>query len=198
MAEHDETHADVERATRGDGAAIDALLARHLDGLAAFLRRRAGAGLLAQESGSDLAQSVCREVLERLRDGRFDYRGEAAFKQWLYQAALLKLRDRRDFHRAERRDAARRVGESAAGEIAAVDPTPSQDAIARERAVEIVAALEQLPPDARRIVELSRFDGKSHAEIAALLGITPVHSRQLLSRALARLAQYRAGDHPLP
>ncbi|MBL8841157.1 MAG: sigma-70 family RNA polymerase sigma factor [Planctomycetes bacterium] len=191
MAERDETRAFVERAGQGDAAAVDALLARHWDGLAAFLRRRAGAGLMAQESGADLAQSVCRELLERLRDGRFDYRGEAAFKQWLYQAALLKLRDRRDFHGAARREAGRRVGESAAEGVAASDPTPSQQAVARERAAEVVAALAKLPPESRRVIELARFEGKSHAEIAAELGITVAASRQLLSRALARLAALR-------
>ncbi len=191
MAERDETQGFVERAGQGDAAAVDALLARHWDGLAAFLRRRAGAGLMAQESGSDLAQSVCRELLERLRDGRFDYRGEAAFKQWLYQAALLKLRDRRDFHGAERRDAVRRVGESAAQGVAGPDPTPSQDAVARERAEEIVAAIAKLPPQWRRVVELARFEGKSHTEIAAALGITVEASRQTLSRALARLTSLR-------
>jgi len=191
MDERDPSEPDVERAARGEPAAVDALLARHLDGLAAFLRRRAGATLLAQESGSDLAQSVCRDVLERLRDGRFDWRGEAAFKQWLYQAALLKLRDRRDFHGAARRDAARRVGDSAAARVAGTEPTPSQAAVARERAEEIVAALAKLPPDSRRIIELARFEGKSHAEIAALLGITVADSRQRLARALARLAASR-------
>lgn len=192
--EGDETREMVERAERGEAAAVDALLARHWDGLAAFLRRRAGAGLMAQESGSDLAQSVCREVLERLRDGRFDYRGEAPFKQWLYQAALLKLRDRRDFHGAARRDAGRRVGESAAEGVAGPDPTPSQDAVARERAEQIVAAIAKLPPEWRRVVELARFEGKSHAEIAALLGISVEASRQTLSRALARLSALRGSE----
>ena len=58
MAERDETRAFVERAGQGDAAAVDALLARHWDGLAAFLRRRAGAGLMAQESGAGRVMSV--------------------------------------------------------------------------------------------------------------------------------------------
>jgi RNA polymerase sigma-70 factor (ECF subfamily) len=66
-------------------------------------------------------------------------------------------------------------------------PSPSQDAIARERAESIVAAIAKLPAEFRRVVEMSRFEGKSHAEIAKELGISEVNSRQLLSRALARL-----------
>jgi len=183
----------VDRASRGDPAAVDALLEQHLPGLQAFLSRRAGPLLLARESGADLAQSVCREVLERLRDGRFEYRGDAAFKQWLYQAALLKLRDRRDFHGAARRDGARE-DVATASRVAAADPTPSQDAMAHERAEEIVRAIERLPPDMRRVVELARFERRSHSEIAAALGISEENSRKLLSRALARLTSLRGGD----
>ena len=67
----------VEFATRGDTPALDSLLARHLPGLRAFIRLRSPKAVRDKESSSDLAQSVCREALERM--DAFEYRGEAAF-----------------------------------------------------------------------------------------------------------------------
>src|SRR5438552_14795863 len=84
----------VEDASRGEAPAIDALLERYLPDLLRYVRRRAGPAILKKESGSDVVQSVCRELFENLRTERFEYRGEAEFKQWLYGAALLKLEGR--------------------------------------------------------------------------------------------------------
>lgn len=46
---------------------------------------------------------MCLEFLRGL-DG-FDFRGEKAFRRWLYQAAERKIVDRVRYWRAERRDA---------------------------------------------------------------------------------------------
>ena len=79
----------IDRASRGDPVALDALVEHHLPNLLAFLRLNAGPHLLAKESVSDLAQSVCREVLDDV--DRFEYRGEPAFRKWLFTAALNKV-----------------------------------------------------------------------------------------------------------
>ncbi len=82
----------VDNASRGDLDAVEELLARHLPALEGFVRKR-GVGLPRdKESAVDLVQSVCREVLEDVRDKRFEYRGEAEFRAWMYEAALLKIR----------------------------------------------------------------------------------------------------------
>ncbi len=186
----------VRDASRGDAGAVDQLLMRHLSGLAAYLRRHAGKEVLARESVSDLAQSVCREVLLHLEDERLEYRGEAEFKKWLYQAALLKIRDRRRFHGAARRDVRREVAISSADEsqdtrFAAffqTITTPSGLAEKREQIEAVAAAFAELPEAQKNIIELARIEGLSHQEIARRLGIEESHSRVLLSRAIARLA----------
>lgn len=190
----------VERASRGDGEAIDELLARHLPHLLGFVRRRAGE-LAAKESSSDVVQSVCREVLEGLADGRVEYRGEQAFRAWLFEAALFKLRNRRRYWRAERRDVARErrlAGADDAGApldaLAGTSRTPSREAAAHEDRARLAALLEQLPERYRIAVELARIRGLGHAEIAEQLGISEAASRQLLTRALARLATLGARD----
>jgi len=65
----DELESLVHSASRGDGIAIDELLHRYLPGLRAFVRLRASPAVRAKESASDIAQSVCREVLEDLAWG---------------------------------------------------------------------------------------------------------------------------------
>lgn len=192
----------VQKASAGDPVAVDALLQRFLPGLEAYLRGNAGAGVLAKESGADLAQSVCREVLEGLAQGRMEYRGEREFKQWLYQAALFKLQNRWRYYAAERRDARRETGDAAesddprVAELLASLCTPSRDAIAREDLARVSDAFRRLPAPARDVILWTRIEGLSHREVAERLGVSEAHSRVLLSRALARLATLARGAHP--
>jgi RNA polymerase sigma-70 factor, ECF subfamily len=180
----------VEGASRGDATAVEGLLDRFLPGLQRYVRNRAGAAVLDRESSSDLVQSVCRELFENLRAERFQYRGEAEFKQWLYGAALLKLEGRRRHWRAEKREAAREAGQAGSSLPlqVAISGTPSADAMRREESERLSAAISGLPEHYRVIIELAYGDGLSHREIAERLSIEETNSRVLLSRALARLS----------
>ena len=192
--EEDSRHL-VEEASRGDAAAIENLITRHVEGLQGFVRRRAR-DLLERESDADLLQSVCREVLEDVRDGTFRYEGEAAFKQWLYQAALLKIRDRRRYWGADKRGGGRgeerfRIS-SESGDprhVAFLESvcSPSHGLVRREELQIVERAFSQLEEAQRQIIMLARIEGLSHKEIAVRLGISESNSRVLLSRALARL-----------
>src|SRR5215207_3597350 len=134
----DETLALSERAAAGDRAAVEALLERHLPGLRAFVRLRAGPLVRARESSSDLVQSVCREVLEHSE--RFQHATESAFRQWLYTTALRKIQHRRDYWAAEKRNPGREAAPGAgasdadAGVLACYRSlsSPSRHAVARE------------------------------------------------------------------
>jgi RNA polymerase sigma-70 factor, ECF subfamily len=194
----DPTRTLFESATRGDERAVEELLARLLPDLRRYLDRNAGALVGAKESSSDLAQSVCREMLERLGTERFVYQGEAEFKQWLYNAALFKIRARQRFYLAAMRDAGRQValpdagapsGSGEAGEVAGTEGgTPSEAAALHEEVERLRAALAKLPENYRQIIQLAHVEGLAHKEIAARLSISEANSRVLLSRALARLA----------
>lgn len=184
----------VGHATTGDARAIEALLVEFLPGLRAYLAQHAGGLVGKKETPDDLAQSVCREVLERLAEHRLTYQGPAQFRQWLHQAALHKLQNRHRFHRAECRDAAREV-EPAASSSAPLDAwfatlsTPSAHAMRAEDLASLERALAALTEPQRELIQLLRIEGRSHAEVAQRLGITESHSRVLLARTMARLGR---------
>ncbi len=171
---------------RGDAAALDALLRRHLPDLMVFVRAKSGPRLRAQESCSDLVQTVCREALQSVE--HYEWRGEGSFRRWLFTLAMNKLRNRADYYAAERRDAARVVAGSDAVDATPGGFGPSQHAIAGEANAKFEAALDRLDEDQREVVLMARVIGMSHAEIAAELGIAEGAVRTRLSRALARLA----------
>jgi RNA polymerase sigma-70 factor (ECF subfamily) len=173
----------------------DGLVARCLPELEAFVRRRADATFRARESTADLVQSICREVLGELP--RFEYRSDAEFRAFLFQLARNKLREKRRFHRQEKRDVRREVmpdpAPTAPGRARC--PTPSQDAIASERAEALRAAMARLPDDYREVVAMARIQRLPHAEIAARMGRSIGSVRMLLGRAMSRLA-VELGDQP--
>lgn len=194
----DELERRFDAASRGDVGALEQLLESFLPDLRKYLARHAGPLVSAKESSSDLAQSVCREVLERLGSERLQYRGEAEFKQWLYNAALFKIRARQRFYLAAMRDAGRdgRAEDARHGGSASEAPdwsdsasaTPSRAAEQHEDIERMRAALAKLPPKHREVIVLAYVDGLSHKHIAERLGLSEANSRVLLSRALARLA----------
>ncbi len=182
----------VEAATKGDPEAVDALIARHLPGLRGFIERRTGPLIREKESCSDLVQSVCREAIENI--GHYRYRDENGFKQWLYSAALFKIRARLRYYGAGKRDAVRErriasegASTSGGGEVPQDGVTPSRHVAAREELARLNDAFSRLPDDYREVIVLSRDLGLPHAEIAKRLSRSEPAVRVLLSRALARL-----------
>ena len=179
----------VTRASAGDELAIDELVESHLESLRAFLRLKAGPGLLARESVSDLVQSVCREILEDA--DQFQHGGLEGFRKWLFTRALRKIAERHRHHLAQKRDVRREQEaprESAWQAACDAFGTPSQHAIANESQERLDAAFRELSSEQQDIVMMARFLGMSHAEIAEETGKSEVAVRKVLSRALARLA----------
>lgn len=194
----------VDSASRGDSAAVEALLERYLPGLSAFIRLRAGPLLRARESSSDLVQSVCREVLEHV--DRYRYRSEGLFKQWLFTTAARKIADRADHVQAQRRDVRREVALDAAESSKASSGwfadacrslvTPSRELIAREEVIATERALLSLPDDHREVILLARIVGLSAKEIGEQMNRSESAVRSLLHRALAELCELVERDLP--
>lgn len=162
---------------------------QHLPGVEAYLRLRMGPILRAKESASDLVQSLCREVLGDLAG--FEYRGEAAFRHWLYGQARHKLVDRHRHLTADKRDAGREAHADGSADLLACYGTlctPSRDISARESIERIERAFDALPEDYKEAITLHRMVGLAHQEIAAHMQRSEGAVRNLVYRGLAQLA----------
>ncbi|MEZ5966277.1 MAG: sigma-70 family RNA polymerase sigma factor [Planctomycetota bacterium] len=196
----DDSRCDVERLQSGEPTALAGLVVRHLPGLQAYLRLRMGGLLRAKESCSDLVQSVCREVLGEI--GRFEYRGEAAFKHWLYTRARHKLLHRARDLGAQRRNASREQPIDGMVSRDVLDAyrtlaTPSRVLAAQEEVARIERAFDALPDDYREAVSMRRMMGLEYAEIAERMGRSQGAVRNLVHRAIARLTiELEAGEGP--
>ena len=192
----------LQKATNGDPLAIDELLHRHLPGLHAYVRLRAGPSLRQYESSADLVQSVCRDLLENLH--RYRHGGEAGFKQWLFTTAARKIADRCEYLHAAKRDVRRRAPQAEASEDEQMLlaqyrclVTPSRAAVAREELARVERAFAHLPENYREVILLAKIVGLSRAEIGERLGKTENAVRNLLVRALAVLSEHLGEEDEL-
>ena len=144
------------------------------------------------ESCADLAQSTCREVLQDL--DRFEFENPAAFRGWLFRRALMVVQRHQRRFSAEKRDPQREMNLTAAEQLALVQTycgvmSPSRHASAREELERFEAAFDQLPDDYRQVISLARIAELPHEQIAEAMERSQPAVRNLLSRALARLAE---------
>ncbi len=191
----DPTEALVTAAAGGDRVAVEELLQRYLPDLRAFVRVRVDPVVRAQESSSDLVQSVCREVLAHA--GEFRYPGENAFKRWLFTAALRKIQKRARYYRTDRRDVRREVAATADDAQLlrrySTFGSPSAVAMANEELSRVESAFDALNDEQREVVTLAYFVGLSRGEIGDHLGKSEGAVRVVLHRALAKLSRLLAG-----
>jgi len=76
----------------------------------------------------------------------------------------------------------------------AVSDAPSADdaVAARQRLQQIIEALKALPPQTQRVFRMHKFDGQSHGEVAAALGISRSAVEKHVSTALRHLLRWRS------
>ena len=185
----DSTEALVRAASR-DKQALEALLVRHLPQLQGWLRLRMGPILRSRETPEDLVQSVAREALGELSE--FQWRGEAAFKHWLYTRAQHKLQDRVKYFGAQKRDPAKEISQpqdsqallACYGNLC----TPSRELAAHEALQRIESAFDELPDDYKEAITLYRLCGLDYPEIATRMSRSEGAVRNLVYRGLSRLA----------
>jgi len=172
----------VALALRGDGGAFDQLVRRHYR--AAF---SVALGVLAnRHDAEDVCQDAFVKALERLEDCR----EPARFVQWLLVIAR---------NRALSYHSYRRIRETAEllPEIAEAPDSPADDLARAQLGDRLEAALATLSATQRTVVLMHDLEGWTHKEIADVLDMTEVRSRQHLfvARKLLRavLGEYRNG-----
>lgn len=176
---------------RVDREFLDALLVQQVPALEAFVRLRMGGLLRKRETGEDLVQTVCRAAIESY--DRLDYRGDAAFRRWLFGIAANKVLERIRLATAQRRDPAREQVLDELRASAVLDAcrglcTPSRELQSRETLACIEAAFDGLQDDQREAISLRRIAGLDYPDIAAAMGRSEGAVRNLVHRGLARFA----------
>ncbi len=185
-----------EQNDHADGSpGFESLLGQNLPALRAFVRLRTSHKLRQLESHVDLVQSVCREAFTAR--GGLEYRGDQEFRNWLFTFAKRKLVERDRYWKSEKRDIKRvaraQVTENGDRDWNLIDQyatfsTPSMHARSREEIERVERAFDRLSEEQGEVVSLVRIGGLTHADAAEAMGCSEDNSRQLLRRALVRLA----------
>ena len=115
----------------------------------------------------------------------------ASFRAWLFTIARNKTFDH--FRRQKVAVLSTDLGE-AAMMVADPGPTPSEQVQSRQRAAEIVAAVEALPLEQRGVFVMFADGGLSLEEIAQATGVAAETAKSRLRYARAKLRQLLAGE----
>lgn len=122
-----------------------------------------------------LAEELTQEVFVRAWRKLSSFRGESAFSSWLYPLTVnVALSERRSRRRRDARIVA--TDDPASLERAPRSPAP-------EAGFDLEKAMATLPPGARAVFVLHDVEGRTHEEIAQLLGLAPGTSKAQLHRA---------------
>ncbi len=179
---HDPDADLVARVGRGDRAAAQALMARHLPKMASLARR-----MLSDPAE---AEDAVQDAFLRLWTHAARWQpGNAKFETWLYRVTLNKCYDRLRRRPTARLDEAADVADAAPGPAAVFE----QAVVARQ----IAEALAELPERQRAAIELCHHQGCGNIEAAEIMGISVEALESLLARGRrtlkARLGHLKDG-----
>lgn len=180
--------ADIEamqRLAAGDDVALNEIMRRWREKLAAFLTRMTG----DHSAAVDLAQ----ETFVRLYHHRGSYKPTAPFPTYLFRIASNLARNHARWTRRHPTVSVNDLDESRP-EPAASSPVPDQQLDHAERLRIIEAAIAALPPDLRETILLFTHHDLSYAQIAEVMRCSSkavetriYRARQILKAALREL-----------
>jgi RNA polymerase sigma-70 factor (ECF subfamily) len=169
----------------GDPDAFAALVRRHQDRLWAVAVRTLG----DREEAADALQDALVNAFRRAGQ----YRGDAAVTTWLHRIVVNACLDRLRRRRLRAAEPLPEEQDEAGAHSAAVEPDRSDQ---RDLALDVRAALEQLPPEQRAALVLVDMHGCSVEEAAAILDCAPGTVKSRCSRGRARLLPLLADHDP--
>jgi len=178
----------LARVATGDRTAYEALYRRLYSRVYAFVLRRLRDPSLAEETVVEVFFELWRNA------GRF--RGESRAATWIFGISHFKCLAASRAARRHKRSAV--VATESEILEAMPDTANAEDAMAaRERMVQVKAALGMLPDGQREVVELAFIEGLGYGEIAARLGVAEGTVKTRISRARSLLRRLLEGsDEP--
>lgn len=159
--------------------------------IAAYLRKRADlVRFFTLRTGSAAAaEDLVQDLYVKLTEAGTpdDLRSPEAF---LYRMGSNLMLDRA---KAQRRSAARdhawNEAETSGGAEPVAREAPADEALAaRQRLQRLLAALDRLPPQVASAFRLHKFDGLSHGEVAARMGVSRSSVEKYIMTALKTLS----------
>ena len=143
----------------GDARAFQVVFDRHADAAFSLAYRMCGRRGMAQDVVQEAFLSLWRS------GARYD-RTRGSVRSWI----LAVVRNRTiDLFRRDTVRAGRDVSSESAVERIPSSEDVARDAERRQDARDVRAALRDLPPDQRQVIELAYFGGFSHTQIAEML-----------------------------
>jgi RNA polymerase sigma factor (sigma-70 family) len=169
------------RAAAGDTAAFGLLMRRHKEPLYRVIRRMTG--------DAEEAYDVLQESFVAMWRGIGRYDPARPFEAWARSIALNKVRDWARKRAVRRLVAAVIPGlERTAELIRDPAPSPETQAADAQALAAVDSAIAELPMQLREPLVLTVFDGRSQADVAALLGISAKAVETRVRRARQKLA----------
>jgi RNA polymerase sigma-70 factor (ECF subfamily) len=174
------------RAREGDKAAFQELFTRHSRPLVNFVCRFVGS--------RDRAEELAQDAFLQIYKARARYEPKARFSTYLYRVATnLCLNDLRrlDYQGkfqsldGESTDHGHELHSTLKDDAAGVE----ERVAARELGVRIQASLDELPPNQKLALLLSRVDGFSYREVAECLSTSESAVKSLVFRATMTLRE---------
>jgi RNA polymerase sigma-70 factor (ECF subfamily) len=170
----------MELVAAGEPRALELIFDRHGGAAYSLAYRMSGRQALAEDIVQEAFLSVWRS------GGRYD-RARGSVRSWVLSMVHNRAID--VFRREAVRDKRNLHDDSAAERLPS--PTRTEDEVQRrDDSHRVRAALESLPGEQRKVIELAYFGGFTHSEIAEMLELPPgtVKGRMRLGLAKLRLA----------
>jgi RNA polymerase sigma-70 factor (subfamily 1) len=197
----DKTRQLIALAQDGEVSALEHLCRVYGERVRRIVRLRLPRELRPKLDSVDLVQDVLLGALGGLAD--FTYRDEGDFLRWLSRIAENEVRDHIDKWFAGKRDIRRErplgTDSSTTGRACGQAPglvqttTPTAILARREELDKLERAIDELKPEYREVIVLTRIEGLSYQEAASRIGRGPEAVRKLLCRAIAALARVYEG-----
>ncbi len=127
------------------------------------------------------AEDISQEVFIKAWKGIYEFRQDSTFASWLYRIAKNAVKD---FVRSkERRPVPSENAESELERASLDGETPEQAVLNAEEKSEILAVIDNLPPEQKEALTYRDLMGITYLEIAEITGVTVGTVKSRISRA---------------
>lgn len=148
--------------------------------------------LMRLVKSAPVAQEILQEVFIKIWEYRSGIDPEKSFRSYLFRIAENRVYD---FYARVSRDKAllQQLMKNNADKYSHVE----EAIISREEAALLHAAIEELPPQRRRVFELCKIEGKSYNEVGAILEISVSTISDHIVKANRFIKEYVSRKHTL-